>query len=151
MASGGGRTIILGGGFSSINGMEFLGQSEAKGCSLHKCSRIFNVRETQKPGENYIITGRILRTTTVKETWNLKDLRLIPSVGKLSRHHARVLLVEQENANIADHSSVSSMPKDQQGRLIKNRNGPHHQKRLRRDFPRVRQCNRYSEKRCSIN
>ena len=49
MASGGGPTIILGGGFSSINGMEFLGQSEAKGCSLHKCSRIFNVRETQKP------------------------------------------------------------------------------------------------------
>ena len=72
MASGGGPTIILGGGFSPINGMEFLGQSEAKGRSLHKCSRIFNVRETQKPGENYIITGRILRTTTVKETWNLR-------------------------------------------------------------------------------
>ena len=49
MASGGGPTIILGGGFSPINGMEFLGQSEAKGRSLHKCSRIFNVRETQKP------------------------------------------------------------------------------------------------------
>ena len=49
MASGGGPTVILGGGFLSINGMEFLGQSEAKGCSLNKCSRIFNVLETQEP------------------------------------------------------------------------------------------------------
>ena len=74
MASGGGPTIILGGGFSPINGMEFLGQSEAKGRSLHKCSRIFNVRETQKPGENYIITGRILRTTTVKDGDDLTNV-----------------------------------------------------------------------------
>ena len=35
MASG--PTITLGGGFSPINGMEFLGQSEAKGNALTKC------------------------------------------------------------------------------------------------------------------
>ena len=32
-----GPTITLGGGFSPINGMEFLGQSEAKGNALTKC------------------------------------------------------------------------------------------------------------------
>ena len=42
MASG--PTITLGGGFSPINGMEFLGQSEAKGNALTKCQRLFNVR-----------------------------------------------------------------------------------------------------------
>ena len=35
-------TITLGGGFSPVNGMEFLGQSEAKGSALSKCQRLFN-------------------------------------------------------------------------------------------------------------
>ena len=69
MASG--PTITLGGGFSPINGMEFLGQSEAKGNALTKCQRLFNVREIRKPGENFVITGRILKSTKVKEAWNM--------------------------------------------------------------------------------
>ena len=52
--------------------MEFLGQSEKKGEELYKCKRLFNVREHQKPGENFIITASILRTTSVKDAWNLR-------------------------------------------------------------------------------
>ena len=70
--SSSGLTITLGGGFSPISGIEFLGQSEAKGIALYKCQRLFNVRETQKPGENFVITGRILKSTSVKETWNIR-------------------------------------------------------------------------------
>ena len=66
------NTITLCGGFSPIHGMEFLGQSEKKGEELYKCKRLFNVRETQKPGDNFIITARILRTTSVKDAWNLR-------------------------------------------------------------------------------
>ena len=65
-------TITLGGGFSTINGMVFLGKSEEKGKRLYKCKRLFNVREIQKPGENFVITARILKSTSVKETWNLR-------------------------------------------------------------------------------
>ena len=67
-------TVTLCGGFSPINGMEFLGQSEAKGAALHKCQRIFNVREvqTRAPGENYVITARIIKSTSVNETWTLR-------------------------------------------------------------------------------
>ena len=67
-----GPTITLGGGFSPISGMEFMGQSETKGGALYKCKRLFNVREIQKPGENFVITGSILKSTSVKETWNLR-------------------------------------------------------------------------------
>ena len=79
-------TITLGGGFSPVNGMEFLGQSEAKGSALSKCQRLFNVREIRKPGENFVITGRILKTTTVKEDWNVrftrhKVFRAKPGIG----------------------------------------------------------------------
>ena len=52
--------------------MVFLGKSEEKGKRLYKCKRLFNVREIQKPGENFAITARILKSTSVKETWNLR-------------------------------------------------------------------------------
>ena len=52
--------------------MVFLGKSEEKGKRLYKCKRLFNVREIQKPGENFVITARILKSTSVKETWNLR-------------------------------------------------------------------------------
>ena len=65
-------TITLAGGFSPINGMVFLGKSRAKGICLYKCKRLFNVREVQKPGENLIITARILKSAKLKEAWNLR-------------------------------------------------------------------------------
>ena len=70
--------LALGGGFSPIHMMEFLGQSEAKGSALHKCKRLFNVREIQKPGENFVITGKIIKSTSVKEAWNMRfDIDLV--------------------------------------------------------------------------
>lgn len=66
MASG--PIITLGVGFSSINGMEF----ESKGQNLHKCNRVFNVREVQKPGENFVIIGSILKSKSVGEAWKIR-------------------------------------------------------------------------------
>ena len=60
-----GPTITLRGGFSSVSGLKFEGQSEAKGKALME--NLFNVQEVQKPGELCIITGRILRQTSVTE------------------------------------------------------------------------------------
>ena len=40
-------TITLGGGFSPITGLTFLGKSEEKGERLHKLKCLFNVRELQ--------------------------------------------------------------------------------------------------------
>ena len=54
-------TITLAGGFSPINEMVFLGKSRAEGICLYKCKRLFNIHEVQKPGENFIITARILK------------------------------------------------------------------------------------------
>ena len=34
------KAITLGGVFSPINGLEFLGQSEVKGTALYKCNKI---------------------------------------------------------------------------------------------------------------
>ena len=65
-------TITLAGGFSPINEMVFLGKSRAKGICLYKCKRLFNVREVQKPGENLIITARIIKSAKLKEAWNLR-------------------------------------------------------------------------------
>ena len=65
-------TVTLCGGFSHISGMEFLGQSEAKGEDLYKCKRLFNVRKIQKLGENFIITGKIIKSTSVNEAWTLR-------------------------------------------------------------------------------
>ena len=65
-------TITLGGGFSPINRMVFLGKREEKGKRLLKCNCLFNVREIQKHGENFVIAARILKSTSVKEAWNLR-------------------------------------------------------------------------------
>ena len=67
-----GPTITLGGGFSLINGMVFLGKSEEKGKQLYKWKTLFNIREIKKPGENCVITARILKSTSVKDTVNLR-------------------------------------------------------------------------------
>ena len=63
--------MTLGGGFSLINGMEVLGQSDAKGSALLQRQGLFYIFETHKPGENFIIAARILNSTSVKEAWNM--------------------------------------------------------------------------------
>ena len=66
MASG--PTITLGGGFSPINGMEFLGQSEAKGNALTKFQRLFNAHEIRKPA---LRTPDALATTSTRTSLGL--------------------------------------------------------------------------------
>ena len=64
------KRIILRGGFSPISGMTFVGQNEPKGKLI--LDNLFNVEETQESGKNCVLVARILRTTSVSETFELR-------------------------------------------------------------------------------
>lgn len=62
-----GRKVILRGGFSSISGLEFQGQNLVKGRQI--LDNLFNIEEVQEEGKATTISARILRTTSINESW----------------------------------------------------------------------------------
>ena len=64
------QRVVLRGGFSPITGLTFRGQNEEKGKKI--AINLFNVEEIQVPGENTVITAKILRSTSINEHWLLR-------------------------------------------------------------------------------
>ena len=81
-ATASGPTVTLCGGFSPISGMEFLGQSEAKGEDLYKCKRLFNVREINSQNPLLAPAWFLWKTVKLYASWSITICRVFATNGR---------------------------------------------------------------------